>query len=123
MTPTFVTDARGVTLLGTPGGSRIISMVLLGVLDIAAGKTPEAMVSRPRFHHQFLPDVVEYEATAFSPEELEGLQKLGHSLQPVNGSYGNMQAVFWDRQHKRVSAVSDPRGGGQARVDPPATVP
>jgi gamma-glutamyltranspeptidase / glutathione hydrolase len=123
MTPTIVTDARGVTLLGTPGGSRIISMVLLGVLDIAAGKTPEAMVERPRFHHQFLPDVVEYEATAFSPEEIQGLQKLGHSLKPVDGTYGNMQAVFWDRQHKRVSAASDPRGGGQARVDPPAALP
>lgn len=123
MTPTFVTDARGVTLLGTPGGSRIISMVLLGVLDIAAGKTPEAMVEQPRFHHQFLPDVVEYEATAFSPEELEGLQKLGHNLKPVDGTYGNMQAVFWDRQQKRVTAASDPRGGGQARVDPPATAP
>ncbi len=123
MTPTFVTDARGETLLGTPGGSRIISMVLLGVLDIAAGKTPETMVERPRFHHQFLPDVVEYEATAFSPEELEGLQKLGHSLKPVDGTYGNMQAVFWDRQHQRVTAASDPRGGGQARVDPPATLP
>ncbi len=98
MTPTFVTDARGVTLLGTPGGSRIISMVLLGVLDIAAGKTLEDMVERPRIHHQFLPDVVEYEATAFSPEELEGLQKLGHSLKPVDGTYGNMQAVFWDRK-------------------------
>ena len=123
MTPTFVTDARGVTLLGTPGGSRIISMVLLGVLDIAAGKTTEEMVERPRFHHQFLPDVVEYEATAFSPEELQGLQKLGHTLKPVDGTYGNMQAVFWDRQHKRVIAVSDPRGGGQARVDPPSTLP
>ncbi len=123
MTPTFVTDARGVTLLGTPGGSRIISMVLLGVLDIAAGKTLEAMVERPRFHHQFLPDVVEYEATAFSPEELEGLEKLGHSLKPVDGTYGNMQALFWDRQHKRVTAASDQRGGGEAQVDPPATSP
>jgi gamma-glutamyltranspeptidase len=41
----------------------------------------------------------------------------------VDGTYGNMQAVFWDRQNKRVTAASDPRGGGQARVDPPAALP
>lgn len=116
MTPTFVSSGRGVALLGTPGGSRIISMVLLGILEVAAGTEPQAWVERPRFHHQFLPDVVEYEANAFSAEQLDALRKLGHSLQVVDEPYGNMQAVYWDRQRKQVSAASDPRGGGQASV-------
>ena len=42
-----------VAILGTPGGSRIITMVLLGALDFAEGKEPSSWVSVKRFHHQF----------------------------------------------------------------------
>jgi len=60
-----------VAILGTPGGSRIITMVLLGILDLEAGHGPASWVARPRFHHQYLPDLIEYEPEAFSDEVLE----------------------------------------------------
>ena len=117
MTPTFVETARGVALLGTPGGSRIITMVLLGILDLAAGRPPASWVSLPRFHHQYLPDVIQYEPGAFSASVQETLQAMGHQLRPLEDRYGNMQAVFWAYGENRVEAASDPRGIGAARVE------
>jgi gamma-glutamyltranspeptidase/glutathione hydrolase len=121
MTPTFVESEDGVAILGTPGGSRIISMLLLASLQIAAGELdPAAWVSRPRYHHQYLPDEVQYEPGAFSPAVQIALLELGHQLQPLAYTYGNMQAVFWDRAGGRVRAASDPRGNGEALVREPA---
>src|SRR5690606_12698882 len=62
MTPTFMeygpAGNRQLALIGTPGGSRIITMVFLGLLEALDGKGPQAWVDRPRFHHQYLPDLV-----------------------------------------------------------------
>jgi gamma-glutamyltranspeptidase/glutathione hydrolase len=119
MTPVFAENDSGVAILGTPGGSRIITMVLLGVLDLAAGNQPASWVALPRFHHQFLPDVVQYEPGAFAGSLSEALAARGHSLQPLDAPYGNMQAIYWDRDSDRVFAASDPRGGGEAWVGLP----
>lgn len=116
MSPSFVSGPNGVAVLGTPGGSRIITMVLLGILDYADGKPPAAWVKTPRVHHQYLPDTVFYEADAFSEEEALALTALGHRMQKADNSWGNMQAIMWDRQQNKVEAASDPRGEGQARV-------
>lgn len=110
MSPTFADSAMGAAVLGTPGGSRIISMTLLALLDLAEGGGPQAWVSQPRFHHQYLPDQVDLEAGALSREEIEALEAMGHVLRPVDQPYGNMQALFWDRAAGRVLAASDPRG-------------
>jgi gamma-glutamyltranspeptidase/glutathione hydrolase len=118
MTPTFVEDANGVAILGTPGGSRIITMVLLAVLDMTEENRPQSWVSRPRFHHQYLPDAVQYEPAAFNRAMIEGLGALGHRLTALNAPYGNMQAIYWDKKDRRVYAASDPRGEGEAWVDP-----
>jgi len=116
MTPTFLETKDRVAILGTPGGSRIISMVLLGVLDFAQGKSPASWVATGRFHHQFLPDVVQYEPGALSEAEIEGLGKLGHTLQPLPAPYGDMQAIVWDKANGVIQAASDPRGEGKAEV-------
>ncbi len=116
MSPTFVESPAGIAILGTPGGSRIITMVLLGILDIADGKLPQDWVSQPRFHHQYLPDEVQYEAGAFDAPTISALEARGHRLKPLDSTYGNMQAIYWDRKTGRVSAASDPRGIGEARV-------
>ena len=122
MTPTFLESSDGIAILGTPGGSRIITMVLLGALEFAAGKPPTDWVSRGRFHHQFLPDAVQFETGGLSPELQTGLAEKGHQFKPVDRRYGNMHAILWDRRRGEVSAASDPRGGGEARVQrlPPA---
>lgn len=116
MTPTFVEGKRGVVIFGTPGGSRIITMVLLGLLEFERGGDAHSMVTLPRFHHQYLPDEVQFEPGAFSDKEQLALQSMGHTLQPLAQRYGNMQVVFWDRLHDRVEAASDPRGVGKASV-------
>ncbi len=115
MSPTFVTSNRGVAILGTPGGSRIITMVLLGILALEKDETPQQWVSTPRFHHQYLPDVVEYEADTLNSEEIIELEFMGHKLKANNGAYGNMQAIWWDFQ-QGVEAASDPRVEGEASV-------
>lgn len=112
MAPTFVEDERGVLVLGTPGGSRIISMVLLAILDHLA--RPEVdlqrLVAAPRFHHQFLPDRIEVEPGAFAPDWITALQARGHRVEAGRRLWGNMQAVFVPRAGGRSQAASDPRG-------------
>jgi len=116
MTPTILRTPDRVAALGTPGGSRIISMVLLGVLDFAGGRPPESWVRVPRFHHQYLPDVIEFEPGALTDIEQAGLKKMGHTLKLLDRTYGNMQALLWDKKSNTVQAVSDPRGEGRADV-------
>jgi gamma-glutamyltranspeptidase/glutathione hydrolase len=117
MTPTFLEHDGGVAVLGTPGGSRIISMVLLAILDAAAGNPPASWVLLPRFHHQYLPDVIQYEPGAFSAAVIEALRARGHQLKALESSYGNMQGLYWDFAGGQVEAASDPRGIGAAVVE------
>lgn len=117
MTPTFLETRDRVVVLGTPGGSRIISMVLLATLHAAEGRgDARAWVAAARFHQQYLPDVVEHEPSAFSPPVAKGLRERGYVLKEVR-PYGNMQIVVWDKAAHRVQAASDPRGEGAARVE------
>ncbi|MDP1665229.1 MAG: gamma-glutamyltransferase [Methylobacter sp.] len=116
MAPTFLDDGYNVAALGTPGGSRIISMVLLAALDFAKGHEPDSWVQVPRFHHQFMPDVVEYEKGAMTANELIGLAAMGHQLKEARYSYGDMQAVQWNKTTHQLTAASDRRGEGRAVV-------
>ena len=115
MTPTFLEKRDGIAILGTPGGSRIISMVLLGTLDFFDGGDARSIVSLPRYHHQYLPDLLEYEDGAFSDAQVAALQKMGYTLAD-HGHWGNMQAITWDYKTGKVSAAADPRGIGTGEV-------
>jgi gamma-glutamyltranspeptidase/glutathione hydrolase len=118
MTPTFLESDDTVVVLGTPGGSRIITMVLLATLEMAHGRGgPKEWVALPRFHHQYLPDEVTYEPKAFDATEVRALRKWGHTLEEVRPEgYGNMQIVTQYKKTNRLEAVSDPRGEGLAEV-------
>jgi gamma-glutamyltranspeptidase/glutathione hydrolase len=118
MTPTIVRSPQQTAIIGTPGGSRIITMVLLGTLEHLQGMPVDAWVSRKRFHHQYLPDVIQHEPDTFSTEEKAALQAMGHQLKDVGRRYGNMQAILWDHESRQVNAASDPRAIGQASVEP-----
>ena len=117
MTPTFLESDTRIAVLGTPGGSRIISMVLLAALDFAKGNGPDSWVQVPRFHHQFIPDVIEYEQGAMSDAEIKGLAAMGHQLKEARYHYGNMQAVQLNKSTKSLAAASDKRGEGRAAVN------
>ena len=116
MTPTFLETEDRSGILGTPGGSRIISMVLLGVLDFAEGNPPSSWVSLPRYHHQYLPDEVQYEPGGLSYDEQAVLESKGHVLKEKNRQYGNMQAIMIWKKKDLTFAASDPRGEGLAEV-------
>jgi gamma-glutamyltranspeptidase/glutathione hydrolase len=115
-TPTFVESDRGVMILGSPGGSFITGMVLLATLDFMDGKSAQAIVSAPRIHHQYFPDVITYEPDALSDDEVRGLTERGHKVQPQRRRWGNLQVVLWDYATGEVQAASDPRGEGAGMV-------
>jgi gamma-glutamyltranspeptidase/glutathione hydrolase len=117
MTPTFIEYGDRVVALGTPGGSRIITMVLLATLGILDGETGlQEAVDQPRFHHQYLPDEVHYETGAFSQEENDDLVSRGHRLRLFERGYGNMHAVSRHAGTGHMEAASDGRGEGEAAV-------
>jgi gamma-glutamyltranspeptidase / glutathione hydrolase len=89
MSPTIVTkDGKPVMVLGTPGGSRIISTVvhtLINVIDY--GMTLQEAVDAPRFHQQWLPEATNVENFALSPDTRKLLEGMGHQFaapQPAN---------------------------------------
>jgi len=116
MTPTFLESPDKVGILGTPGGSRIITMVMIGILEFIAGRDPEAWVGAKRFHHQYLPDEVQYEKGGLTASEQASLTTRGHTLRELTRNYGNMHAILWNRVTGDVTAASDPRGEGEAAV-------
>ena len=116
MSPTFILGKNRVFVVGTPGGSRIISMVLLAGLEfMQGGEDVSAWINKPRFHHQYLPDVVQHEEGAFSPEVSKQLQAKGHKLKAMR-DYGNMHAILWDRHTGQVFGASDKRGEGLTKA-------
>jgi gamma-glutamyltranspeptidase/glutathione hydrolase len=82
MTPTIVSrDGKVVMVLGTPGGSRIITTVLHVILNVVDyGMTIQEAVDAPRFHEQWLPDKVYFEPFALSPDTQKILAAMGHTL-------------------------------------------
>ncbi len=116
MTPTFFESKDRIAIVGTPGGSRIITMVCLALLDFVYGNSPASWVSVPRFHHQFIPDLIQYEPDALTTLEIQALQQRGHQLKASNRRYGNMHAIEWNQTTNTVKAASDPRGIGLAIV-------
>lgn len=116
MTPTFLESERGLAILGTPGGSRIVTMVLLGALSWMDGADAEGIVSLLRVHHQYIPDSLSFEAGAMDEELKAALAELGHKLRESSRPWGNMQAITLDYADGTLTAASDPRRNGGADV-------
>ncbi len=115
MTPTFVESDKGVAILGTPGGSFIPSMILLGTLNWLDGADAWGIVKAPRVHHQYQPDAV-FAEPGVTAEEREALEERGHKLRDWPATIGNMQIITWDYASEKVVAASDPRGAGTGMV-------
>lgn len=114
MTPTFLELPGRVAILGTPGGSRIPTMVLIASLVFHDAYGAISMVSAMRFHHQYLPDVIQIEPDALPPSIQEALKTMGYELMQLGRNYGDMQAITWDKQTNILTAASDPRAIGLA---------
>lgn len=109
MSPTFVEGPRGVLVTGTPGGSRIPSMVLLSVLRFAEGATAPEIAATKRIHHQWLPDVLVYEPEALSIDEQAALSAKGHTLKALKEPYGNLQVIVREAATGLTTTGADPR--------------
>ncbi len=116
MSPSFLETRDRIAILGTPGGSRIITMVLLSMLDFHQGGNAESMVNLGRFHHQYLPDKITFEPAVFDADVVKALTALGHEVKEMSNTYGNMHVIVADKKTKVVQAASDKRGIGQAIV-------
>jgi len=116
MTPTFVERPGGLMIIGSPGGSTIISTVLRGVLHWFDGMSAAEIVAAPLLHHQYLPDSVMYESAALAPDVRADLERRGHKLVERRTGWSNTQVVTWDYASGRVEAASDPRGFGVGLV-------
>ncbi|MEW5544476.1 gamma-glutamyltransferase [Pseudomonas soli] len=116
MSPTFIESPSQLATFGTPGGSRIPSMVLLSVLGFLEGRPVAEWPATPRYHHQYLPDVVEHEPGTFSAQQKAELEGRGYRLKDVGRQYGNQQVLYWNKAAGTLEAASDPRGVGQAAI-------
>jgi gamma-glutamyltranspeptidase/glutathione hydrolase len=119
MTPTILLGDERVAALGSPGGSRIITMVFQGLSMLLDGSSASEAVAAPRVHHQYQPDSVATEPGALTEAESQALAVRGFTLTASERPWGNMQVVVWDRKTGIVEAASDPRwkgvGGGESR--------
>jgi gamma-glutamyltranspeptidase/glutathione hydrolase len=122
MTPTIVVrDGKVVLVLGSPGSSKIITTVanvLMGVIDY--GMNIQEAVNAPRFHNQWLPDVLNVERW-FSPDTVQALQKMGYHVQfglrdgPDAGSYwSDAECIAIDAKTGERLGASDGRNNGKA---------
>jgi len=116
MSPTIVENINNqdYAVIGTPGGSRIITMVLHGILNFTENKSAKDIVSLPRYHHQYLPDRIQVEPNTLSSNVRAKMIFKGHQIKNLSGQYGNMQIVI--NRNNKMSAASDSRGEGLAVV-------
>lgn len=116
MSPSFIESPSQFASFGTPGGSRIPSMVLLSMLGFLEGRPVRDWPATPRYHHQYLPDVIEHEPGTFDDRQQQALRARGYALKDLQRSYGNQQVLYWDKRANTLEAASDPRGEGQASL-------
>ena len=97
MTPTLVEKDNKLWMsLGTPGGSTIITSVLQTILNVYEfNMSMQQAVDAPRFHHQWLPDVVKVEATSFDEKTIKNLENKGYVIDYKNpSSIGTVDAIL-----------------------------
>jgi gamma-glutamyltranspeptidase/glutathione hydrolase len=108
MSPTFVFGPERVGVLGSPGGSTIITQVFEGILAFMHGDSAAQIAATPRYHHQYLPDVVYVEPEAFDAATTKALTGMGYDVKP-RGHWGFMNVVTWNLKTNTLDAASDPR--------------
>ena len=117
MSPTLVTkDKKPFLIVGSPGGSTIITtalQVIVNVIDY--GMSVDDAVSAPRFHHQWLPDMIMYDKYGISPDTIAALKAMGHSNFreiPYGRGIGDANAIMIT--NSQISGIKDPRNEGAA---------
>jgi gamma-glutamyltranspeptidase/glutathione hydrolase len=118
MTPTILArDGKVFLVIGSPGGRTIINTVLLVILNVVDfGLNVQEAIDAPRFHHQWLPDLVRYERYGLSPDTVALLKARGHTLTEVSVQ-GVAEGIVFDAARGLLEGGSDrraPDGGAHA---------
>jgi len=110
MTPTIVAkDGKLFMVVGTPGGSTIITSVFQTVLNVIDfDMTMQQAVTAPRFHHQWLPDAIQLERNTLDSAIINSLSSMGHNLR-ARGSIGRVDAILV-LPNGQLEGGADPRG-------------
>jgi gamma-glutamyltranspeptidase/glutathione hydrolase len=87
MSPTIITrDGKPFMVIGSPGGSRIITITLEAILNVIDfGMDISQAVNAPRIHHQWQPDKIYFEPYALSPDTIRALISMGHTMDDGSG--------------------------------------
>lgn len=109
MTPSFIESKDKLAVIGAPGGSRIITEVLLGILGYDAGLGAQDVAALPRIHHQWMPDVISAEKGTLDVQTVTTLEAMGHKVNAGENTWGNLQTVSWDKRSNVLEAGTDPR--------------
>ena len=111
MTPTIVEqDGKLYMVVGTPGGSTIITAVYQTILNVLEhGMTMQQAVNALKFHHQWLPDVTVFELNAFNENTVNALQNRGYKLEQQRNTIGRMDCILV-LPDGTLEGASDPRG-------------
>lgn len=114
MTPTIIAkDNKPFLVVGSPGGSRIITTVLQVVLNVIDhGMDVQEAVDAPRFHHQWYPDEIRIERQGFPKDVVQALEARGHKVL-VQGDMGDVHAILVDPKTGLRFGASDPRNDGR----------
>ena len=117
MTPTIVTkDGRLVLVTGSPGGRTIINTVLQIIVNVIDfGMSIQAAVDAPRFHHEWLPDRIQYERGGLLRDTLSLLQARGHVL-VERARQGSAHSIGDDRAADTLEGAADRRTTGSVAV-------
>ena len=100
-------------VVGTPGGSTIITGVLQTILNVLAFNLPiDVAVSKGRFHHQWMPDEIKIEAHLFDSVVVQELRNMGHNFKYVN-SMNRVDAILVN-ENGIIDGGADPRGDDSA---------
>src|SRR5437764_1386778 len=117
MSPTIVSkDGKVVMVIGSPGGSRIITITLEAILNVIDhGMTIQEAIDAPRVHHQWLPDTVYLEPSALSRDSMQTLAGMGYEFHEQPATWRLAEGIL-----AGAPSIAAPAAPAPTQAQPPA---